>query len=348
MKEDIYNQICHLFEQYNYQVFPTDSEQVKMYGTFSGGCLYLINVIQLDEGYTYSKELFAYYKDITSRQFGHVNASKIILLNLLITKKPMEIYESINYMPDFDQDLIDIQWLIHQEESKLIIPKEQVKKVLGLERDLKRLLEVGEESITGPKTIYKDHKTPYITYSLMVINICFWILLEISGGSRNHEALIRYGAILSQTFFTGQEYYKLLTSMFLHIGLMHLLYNLFGLYIFGSRIELYMKPWKFLVIYIGAGLTGGMLSVAVDYLMGHATIAAGASGAIYGVMGALLVYTKIYRRHFEGLNTYIILLMIVVGFGMGIMTPGVGNLAHLGGLMGGALISLLLPKQKSA
>lgn len=349
MKTKISNELCHLFENYNYQQLPTDSEKVKMYGTFHGGCLYLINVIQLDDDYAYNNERFAHYKEITKKQFGHVNASKMILLNLMITNKPMAVYEAINYMPNFDDELIDIQWLIDEDKEQLIIPSEQVKHALGLEKDIPKLLKNKVEDPIHHKTkVKKDHQIPYLTYGLILINVFFWIVLELSGGSTNLNTLLRFGAINSNTFFSGNEYYKLITSMFLHIGAAHLLYNTFGLYIFGSRLEVYMKPWQFLTTYIGAGIVGGLLSVGIHHVTDQLVVAAGASGAIYGVMGALLVYSWVYRRQFDGLSTYTILLMLVIGIAMGAVTPGVGNLAHLGGFIGGAIITYLLTRLKIA
>lgn len=348
MKTIISNQLYQLFEHYNYQQLPTDSEKVKMYGTFHGGCLYLINVIQLDNDYAYHKERFMHYKEITKKQFGHVDASKIILLNLLITNNPMAIYEDVNYMPNFDDELIDIQWLIHEDKRQLIIPNEQVKHALGLEKTIPKLFN-NEEDITHKNTkIKKDHQVPYLTYALILTNMVFFLVLELSGGSTNLNTLIRFGAINSITFFRGNEYYKLITSMFLHIGGAHLLYNTFGLFIFGSRLELYMKPWQFLTTYLGAGIAGGLLSVGIHHMSDQLVVAAGASGAIYGIMGALLVYSWVYRRQFDGLSTYTILLMLVIGIAMGAVTPGVGNLAHLGGFIGGALITYVLTRLKVA
>lgn len=342
-----FTKICNIFDSYNYQIIPTDSKKVKMYATFNNSSLYLVNIISLDSAYTFSKEKFEEYKVITKEQFGHMDSNKIILLNLIITENALDIYKDVNYTPDFDEDLIDINWIIDDNEGKLIIPNMQVNNVIGIEKDIRKLLEADDES-WGPKIIQESTSIPYITYGLLAINIIFFIYMEKLGGTTNILNLVKFGAIDYYSFFTKGEYYRIITSMFIHIGALHLLYNMFSLFIFGTRIERYMKKWEYILLYGLSGISGGLLSITVDLVNQRPVISAGASGAIYGLIGAILVYSRVYKKYIGGLNSYTILIMFIVGIAFGTMNSGISNLAHLGGFIGGALVAYILTLRKQA
>ncbi|MCT4687486.1 rhomboid family intramembrane serine protease [Vallitalea sp.] len=342
-----FTKICNIFDSYNYQTIPTDSKKVKMYATFNNSNLYLVNIISLDSAYTFSKERFKEYKVITKEQFTHIDSNKIILLNLIITENALDIYKDVNYTPDFDEDLIDINWIIDENEGKLIIPSMQVNSVIGIEKDIRKLLETNDES-WGPKIIEENKNIPYITYGLIVINTIFFIYMERLGGTTNILNLVKFGAIDYYSFFMKGEYYRIITSMFIHIGALHLLYNTFSLFIFGTRIEKYMKKWEYILLYGISGICGGLLSITVDLVNRRPVVSAGASGAIYGIIGAILIYSKVYKKHIGGLNSYTILIMFIVGIAFGTMNLGINNLAHLGGFIGGAIVAYLLTLRKQA
>ncbi|MCT4596632.1 MAG: rhomboid family intramembrane serine protease [Vallitalea sp.] len=343
MKTTTYNNLCRLLENYEYQGIPTDSEKVKMYATFSNNSLYLINIISLDDSYTFNKDKFKEYKTITWKQFSRVNANKIILLNLLLTDNVEDIYSDVNYTPDFDDDIIDINWIVNINEERLIIPSEQVSSVIGLEKDIRKLLKSNDESYIPEKMLENNNK-PYVTYSLITINIVIWILMELAGGTTNIEILVKYGAIDSFSFFIKHEYYRLFTSMFIHIGIFHLIYNIFGLYIFGTRLEKHMKSWSFILLYILSGFFGGILSIVIDYVNNRVIISAGASGAIYGIIGAIIIYSIVYRKEIGGLTSSTLLIMFIIGIAVGSINPQIRNLVHLGGFIGGAIVAYVMTR----
>lgn len=342
-----FNKICDLFDSYNYESIPTDSEKVKMYATFDKSSLYLINIISLDSSHTFSKEKFSDYKNITKKQFNHVDVNKIILLNLILTEYTLDIYKDVNYTPDFDDELIDINWIIDIKEEKLIIPSKQVSSVIGIKKDINKLLASGNSYKPKPKILKENEQVPYITYSLIAINIFVFIIMELSGGTTNISNLIKFGAIDSYSFLKQGEYYRIISSMFIHIGAMHLLYNIFGLYVFGTRIEKYIKRWEFIILYVVSGIVGSMLGVGVDLLSERMTVSAGASGAIYGLIGAILVYSKVFKKNIGGLTSYTIIILFIIGIGFGTLKPEISNLAHLGGFIGGAIVATLFCYRKS-
>nr|WGD96680.1 rhomboid family intramembrane serine protease [Bacillus safensis] len=168
-----------------------------------------------------------------------------------------------------------------------------------------------------------------------------FLLLELSGGSTNTATLTAFGAKNNVLILEG-EWWRLITPMFLHIGLTHLLFNTFALWSVGAAVERIYGSGRFLLIYLISGIFGSIASFVFN-----TAIAAGASGAIFGCLGALL-YLAISNRKlfFRTMGTNIIVI-ILINLGIGFTVSGIDNAGHLGGLVGGFFTALAvrLPKQ---
>lgn len=183
-----------------------------------------------------------------------------------------------------------------------------------------------------------SYKTPSITYIIMGICVFLFIMMYIFGnGSESTSTLIKFGANYDLLTKSG-EYYRLFTCMFLHIGIWHLLCNMYSLYIIGKEIENLYGKSKYLVIYVLSGLCGSILSLAFS----HNTISAGASGAIFGLLGALLYFGYYYRTYLGATIRSSIIPVIILNLIIGMLTPGISNSAHIGGLVGGILVSMMV------
>lgn len=177
-------------------------------------------------------------------------------------------------------------------------------------------------------------KTPYITYIIM--GICF-IMFLITGMGNDTGVLIEYGANLDVLVKNG-EYYRLLTSMFLHSGLLHLFFNMYALYIIGPQVESFFGKTKYLIIYLLSGISGSLLSVAFNVN----TVSVGASGAIFGLFGALLYFGYNYRGYLGNVIKSQILPVVIINLIFGFVSTGVDVAGHIGGLIGGIIVSSVL------
>lgn len=177
-------------------------------------------------------------------------------------------------------------------------------------------------------------KTPYITYIIM--GICF-IMFLITGMGNDTGVLIEYGANLDVLVKNG-EYYRLLTSMFLHSGLLHLFFNMYALYIIGPQVESFFGKTKYLIIYLLSGISGSLLSVAFNVN----TVSVGASGAIFGLFGALLYFGYNYRGYLGNVIKSQILPVVIINLMFGFISTGVDVAGHIGGLIGGIIVSSVL------
>lgn len=208
----------------------------------------------------------------------------------------------------------------------------------GLEYFIKVTDNINKQNESKSKIAEKifSFKKPIITYSIIFICVLVFILMYVLGnGSTDNYTLLLFGANLDALTKNG-DYYRLFTSMFLHIGIMHLLCNMYSLYIIGKEVENVFGKWKYLVIYILSGIAGSILSLAFN----HNTICAGASGAIFGLLGALLYFGYYYRPYLGATLTRSIIPVIAINLIIGFLDSGIDNSAHIGGLVGGLLVAM--------
>lgn len=144
--------------------------------------------------------------------------------------------------------------------------------------------------------------------------------------------ILKYG-INGDMIFYGGQYYRLITYMFIHSGWEHIAFNCISLYIYGTRTEKYFGKAGFFVTYFLSGILGGILSAALN-----GGYAVGASGAIFGLIGAVLILSKMKHRNIDGLGYMTMLIIAVSSIGMGMMTANVDNFGHIGGFIGGIII----------
>lgn len=183
-------------------------------------------------------------------------------------------------------------------------------------------------------------------YGLIAANVAVWLAMVWRGAPIDNTApamLIVWGGNLAVLVQDGQ-WWRLLTAMFLHGGLKHLAANMAVLYVLGRHVERFFGTRGFLLIYFGAGLLGSAASL--HFAAQHA-VAVGASGAVFGIGGALLAAVVRHRRHFPaGIHKQLASdAALMVGFSLvqGFVSTHIDNAAHVGGLIGGVLLALCLP-----
>ena len=186
-----------------------------------------------------------------------------------------------------------------------------------------------------------------VTTALMGIIVLVHLAVELAGGSQDGWTLTRFGANFAVAT-KGAEPWRLVTSMFLHAGHLHLLVNLYTLFILGRFVEQLYGSRRFWVLYLVAGVVG---SAASAYLGGDQRLSVGASGAIFGLLGGALVGMIRLRGHVpEAWRKQVatnLLIVIALNFYIGYTIPRVDNSAHLGGLAGGVLVGLILIRARA-
>lgn len=181
---------------------------------------------------------------------------------------------------------------------------------------------------------------PRFTYVFIGICAVVFVLMTLTGGTESAANLVRWGANFAPLVDQG-EYWRLLTANFIHIGVLHLAFNLYALFQLGPQVEAIYGYPRFLTIYLLSGLSGAVLS----YLLTHG-LSAGASTSLFGLFGALVVYFYKHRELFgkagqQQLISLGIILLVNVIIGL---SPGssIDNWGHLGGFIGGAALAWFL------
>jgi rhomboid protease GluP len=197
---------------------------------------------------------------------------------------------------------------------------------------------------------YPKYDHAYVAYAILAANLLVLIAMFVSGNPTNAYTGYRFGGIFFPSVLYGGQWWRLFTAMFVHFGIPHLAANSFGIIVFGTRVERYFGRWAFIAIYFGSGLAGSLFSLANLRLFNSLAVSAGASGAVYGIIAAVFVITRLTRTTIETLNHYSMMIFIAIGLIMGFIMPGIDNAGHIGGMVGGALIgfgllALMVKKQ---
>lgn len=332
----IFELLTNYFQERHFQSIPTDRPAVSMFATYQKSSLYLINLTILEEDYAFDTNRYQIFKETTQKQFSKINSDKVILLNIMITPNPDSVYSHVNYMPNIEEDFIDIHWIVDSRTKELLIPSRQIKSVLGFEKAIHDLVTTGTHEFYQLK---KQREQSHISFFFIFILCGIWVFLELQGGSTDTNVLMKYGALNTTYILSTGQYWRLFTAMFLHIGFAHLAFNVFALYIFGSRLEKYVNIGTYVSVYLIAGLVGSTFSLFGSYFLGTNAVSAGASGAIYGLLAAVLVLSNASKQPIEGLSSTTMWLVFIFGIAYSVVDKNVDALAHVGGFIGGLIAS---------
>lgn len=188
----------------------------------------------------------------------------------------------------------------------------------------------------------------YVTMLLIGLNVLFFLYLEIAGSSEDVYFMYEHGALFAPAVTEQGEYYRLVTAMFMHFGIHHIMNNMIVLFAIGDRLERAMGHIRFLILYLLSGVGSNYLSLMLKGASSNA-ISAGASGAVFGVVGGLLYAVFANRGCLGDLNSRQIFFMAVLSLYLGFSEAGVDNAAHIAGLILGILLGIILyrkPKEK--
>src|SRR5690625_4529052 len=225
--------------------------------------------------------------------------------------------------------------------NKNIEEQSEEEKEAAINRYKYRLSDMLYKKNKAVKDLFSFGK-PFFTYILIIINLIMFAVLELNGGSTNVETLINFGAKYNPAMIDG-EWWRLISSMFLHIGFFHLAMNMLALYYLGVAVERIYGSRRFLMIYFLAGIAGSLTSFAFSI-----NVSAGASGAIFGLFGALLFFGMIHKKVFFQTMGRNIITIVTINIVLGFVVPQIDMGAHIGGLVAGFVASatVYLPRNK--
>lgn len=192
------------------------------------------------------------------------------------------------------------------------------------------------------------HYVCYVTKGLVAVNMLVFLLFEVLGSNLDTMFMMEHGAMFTPYLLVQTEWYRLFTSMFLHFGIRHLLNNMLLLYVLGDYLEKYLGRVKFLLLYVIAGVGANIVSGIVCLWQNDVVVSAGASGAVFGILGGLLWVILRNKGRVENLTIKKMTVMAVLSLYYGFVSEGVDNVAHVTGLILGFVLAMLFYRKKSA
>ena len=193
----------------------------------------------------------------------------------------------------------------------------------------------------------QNERKPVVTIGIVAINILVFLVLSMFGRTEDTMFMLDHGAMYVPHLLEYDQYSTLFTSMFLHFGFSHLMNNMLILFLLGSILERELGSVKYFLLYFLSGLGGNILSAVVEIFKGVFYVSAGASGAIFGIIGALLLIMFQNKGHLRTLSSRGLIFMVVCSLYHGFTSTGVDNMAHIGGLLSGFIIAALLYRKRN-
>lgn len=190
------------------------------------------------------------------------------------------------------------------------------------------------------ENLINQYKKSPVTFTLLLIIITYYIIISLNGGTTDMETLVRFGALFPPFVKEFNEYYRFISSIFIHIGITHLLFNSYALYIFGTQIERLMGHVKYLIFFLLAGIGGNIAT----YFFNFVSISAGASGSLFGVLGAFFYLILHHKNMITPEGRRSILKLLGINLAITFIIPNISITAHLGGFIMGYLLSYIFIK----
>lgn len=187
----------------------------------------------------------------------------------------------------------------------------------------------------------EEIKKEPVTVLLILLNTLIFLIVEFTGGSENGQHMLECGAAYAPLILEQGQWYRIFSSMFLHFGAPHLINNMLVLFVLGQRLEPTVGRLRFLLIYIAGGLGGNFISLFWDMRTGDYAVSAGASGAVFAVMGGMIYVIIRHRGRVADLTMKQMLIMAAFSLYFGFASEGVDNAAHAGGLLCGFLAAVI-------
>lgn len=243
----------------------------------------------------------------------------------------------------------DKVWFLDAQKGCVILYEGQ-EDFFGLRRPLEDLLygRIGAKNVAGQGSGRKFLAVSPCNTALVVVNIAIFLLCEVFASTKDQYFLMAHGALSVAEIFGEHEYYRLFTYMFLHSGIDHLFNNMLILWFLGDNLEKQMGHIKYLILYFASGILAGFASMSYNNIIGRDILCVGASGAIFGVAGALALVVLVNRGRVENLTMRQMVLFIALSLYGGFTSQGVDNIAHVGGLLAGVLLAVLLYRKEAA
>lgn len=334
--------------------------------------LTIVSVIRTVAGIDLGKDQYTHILEQIKNNFRtEPFTDRIRLLSLILTTEVDRVKHLCVDNPE------DQHWIVDLTANRLMIYETGPNEFISIRDQLEEaLFEEERQRALNQEPIYNSfdsdvrysnpyqgratHVQPrYKLFTLMntliiIINIIAYIILHFTPLFGGEGRMLGEGALSWYYVITKKEYYRVLTSMFMHSDFEHLFNNMLVLLFVGDNLERAAGKIKYLILYFGSGILAGITSISYNmwmengqYLIGNSTFSIGASGAIFGVVGAMLFIVAINRGRLEDISTRQMVLFVIFSLYGGFVNTQIDMAAHVGGFLAGVLIAAIVYRRSN-
>lgn len=335
-----------------------DNISLYQYQHIGTGSIEVVAIYDCPTGLEYTFEQVDYIDEQISNYYNSKGYNKINLLGITATKNVENVKSIATNKNNF--------WIIDTRSYQLIIYENYNNEFELIKNQIQSILsefkvasfnnseiEVGNNEVNQVKLEYrKSFVSKYMSKNntiIIIVNILVYLVVNVLSKESGKEHLMFSGALYWPQIIFEKEYYRLFTYMFLHANTSHLANNMLVLFFLGDNLERAAGRWKYLIMYFGSGIIAGLVSMSYNMFNGYNTISVGASGATFGIVGAMANIVIRNRGRLEDISTRQMVLFVFFSLYGGLTSQGIDNAAHIGGLISGFLLALILyrkPKKK--
>lgn len=330
-------QLEYLFISHGYHKIPSNLPEFTFYYHKENQGVNVIHVIHYRSGLYISEDQYSHLKEKIREFFVDRGEQEIHIMSFILSEdliKAKQLCVTDNFC-----------WIIDTAMDRLIIYENQVSDFYGWKQILENYLEqkpyLREEksevlhSTDKQKPQWKE--LPWVTIGLVTINILIFMICTFTG-----DLLYNKGALSVMNIVEEHSCYRMLTSMFLHADIQHLFSNMIVLYFLGEIVEKRLGHIPYTILYFLSGIAGDVFSMGYELLTQHYISSVGASGAIFGVEGALLLLIILNHGKIESMTAGRVAFAIAFSLYCGLTGSQVNNAAHVGGVLMGFAASAVI------
>ncbi len=326
-------QLEYYFTEEGYHKIPSNLPEFTIFFHLENNYVNVFHIIEYRNDLYISEDQYIHIKETITQFFKEKGITNVHILSLILCEDSTKAKMLCKEDP--------FCWMIDPHNNRLIVYENQVSDFYGMRGKLEYLLshplEIPiEEPEFQPKDKKKRKQRPYVTISIVAINIIIFIICTFTG-----NLLYNKGAFSALNIIEDNEYYRILSCIFLHWDMDHLLSNMLILYYLGEVVEKHFGHVRYGIIYFAAGIFGNLLSMSYEIYTDYYILSAGASGAVFGVIGALLLLVLVHKGHSEQITLGRLLFMIAYSLYSGFVGSNINNAAHIGGFLSGVGVAFV-------
>lgn len=329
----IFDNILTTIEECGFSAVQVNLSNVRVLYRIEEDTVYITGLCNLSDRYSMLQEYNWITEQIVDSFKVHYE-KKLVLLTILCTDDSGYAKELFSRHP--------FVWIIDTINNRLLIYENQIKDYFNIRSKIEDRLYENQSGVVEERDGFRYKIS--VSVVIILLNVLVFIFVNGVGYQAAFREFMSYGALSWHACFYDNQWYRLFTYMFLHSGIEHLGNNMLLLFVLGSNIEKLLGTLKFTVLYLASGILAGLASISYNMYWNNNVVSVGASGAIFGVVGAMVYFVIAGKGRVRNISNRQMILFVAFSLYGGFTSSRVDNTAHVAGLIAGIVLALLLDK----